>query len=454
MRRTLLLFILLLTAWSGRAQYYPPNGITTRAGGIIHLTTASSGTPYAGSIWSTSTIDFTQNFVMDFYASFDLGGSAGGDGMAVVFGNNITPASLNAKGMFLGYYSDPSGTYNSDFYQSIGIEIDTHNDYLYAPYANDNSTLSDHVMIAANGKFDPVSVLAPPTSITGSSIKDGLYHHYTVHWDACNDLLWFDVDGKFVTGALVPAGILISPTNVNWGFTGSIGQDGDYSNENIREGVSIRYSHCTPNTYCNLPCPSMSSITATGTNGTMSTPCMFHCVSSVIPMPTCFSPAIYTWSVTTSAGTITHTHVTNASTDADDLPIPYGSGGTISLTVTFTDGSGLHHFCTSAPVTRIDGCNGGIASKTGETENVQQIGTDDKSIIIYPNPTDDNITVSAKDKNIEHIEVYDMSGKLLYEQQYNNAADHATISLGKYAPGSYVIKVNDKISRLITKNNK
>lgn len=449
MRRTLLLCSLLLATMSGRAQYYPPNGFTTYTGGIINLTTAShpATAPYAGSIWSTSTIDFTQSFTMDFFASFDMASAIGGEGMAVVFGNNTTPASLNAAGMFLGYYSDPSGTFNPDFDHSIGIEIDTHNDFLYPPYVDDNSTLSDHIMIAADGQFDATHVIASPTSITGSSIKDGLYHHYTIHWNACSNLLSCDVDGKFVTGGLIPAGILLSPTNVNWGFTGSIGQDGDYSNENIRGGVVIKYSPCTRNPYCNTPCPAMSPITATGTNGTMTTPCMFHCVSSVIPGPTCFYPAIYTWSVTTPAGTITHTHVTSASSDADDLPIPYGFGGTISLTVTFTDNSGLSHFCTSAPVTRIDGCNGGIASRT---EDVQQIGTDDKSIKIYPNPTDDKVTISADGNAIEHVQVFDITGKLLYEQQYNQT-DNATISLGSYAPGSYIIKVNDKISRLITR---
>ena len=66
---------------------------------------------------------------------------------------------------------------------------------------------------------------------------------------------------------------------------------------------------------------------------------------------------------------------------------------------------------------------------------------------IYPNPS--NGLFNIVDNNIESIEVYDITGKLVMQQQVN--ADNATIDLTNYAKGIYTLKT---YTNSIVKTNK
>ncbi|MBO4874915.1 MAG: T9SS type A sorting domain-containing protein [Bacteroidales bacterium] len=66
---------------------------------------------------------------------------------------------------------------------------------------------------------------------------------------------------------------------------------------------------------------------------------------------------------------------------------------------------------------------------------------------IYPNPSNGLFNIS--DSNIESIEVYDITGKLVMQQQVN--ADNATIDLTNYAKGIYTLKT---YTNSIVKSNK
>ena len=66
---------------------------------------------------------------------------------------------------------------------------------------------------------------------------------------------------------------------------------------------------------------------------------------------------------------------------------------------------------------------------------------------IYPNPSNGLFYIS--DSNIESIEVYDITGKLVIQQQVN--ADNATIDLTNYAKGIYTLKT---YTSNIVKSNK
>ena len=68
---------------------------------------------------------------------------------------------------------------------------------------------------------------------------------------------------------------------------------------------------------------------------------------------------------------------------------------------------------------------------------------------IYPNPSDGIFNIS--DSNIESIEVYDITGKLVMQQQVN--ANNTTIDLTNKAKGVYTLKSyngnNVSVSKLI-----
>jgi hypothetical protein len=80
----------------------------------------------------------------------------------------------------------------------------------------------------------------------------------------------------------------------------------------------------------------------------------------------------------------------------------------------------------------VDICNG--------TDVVSQT----KVIEIYPNPTQNQVTV--KNKDAKKLQLFDVQGKLLQSVTVNNA--NQNINLSSYAPGTYYMQVtlsNDKI---------
>jgi hypothetical protein len=65
-------------------------------------------------------------------------------------------------------------------------------------------------------------------------------------------------------------------------------------------------------------------------------------------------------------------------------------------------------------------------------------------IEIYPNPTQNQVTV--KNKDAKKLQLFDVQGKLLQSVTVNNTIQN--INLSSYAPGTYYIQVtlsNDKI---------
>ncbi|MBQ4801505.1 choice-of-anchor B family protein [Aquimarina sp. MMG015] len=70
---------------------------------------------------------------------------------------------------------------------------------------------------------------------------------------------------------------------------------------------------------------------------------------------------------------------------------------------------------------------------------------------IYPNPTNSSITIDGGDiKGLEKIEIYNVIGKKIEEFHNPDNAKNITLSLA-YAPGIYLIKINDVTKKLIVK---
>ncbi|PVV55604.1 endonuclease [Chryseobacterium sp. HMWF035] len=69
---------------------------------------------------------------------------------------------------------------------------------------------------------------------------------------------------------------------------------------------------------------------------------------------------------------------------------------------------------------------------------------------IYPNPVNDHVFVSGKTENIKSAQILDLSGKVIYTEQYpfKNKKD---ISVQNLSTGTYLLKIDDKIYQFIKK---
>ena len=65
--------------------------------------------------------------------------------------------------------------------------------------------------------------------------------------------------------------------------------------------------------------------------------------------------------------------------------------------------------------------------------------TPDSSIVMYPNPVDTSLTIKAKD-NINGIDIYDIYGKLIYNEKID--ATQYSIDFSAYAAGIYIVKAS------------
>ena len=62
---------------------------------------------------------------------------------------------------------------------------------------------------------------------------------------------------------------------------------------------------------------------------------------------------------------------------------------------------------------------------------------DPLQVRVWPNPADDFVTVTSD--QIQRVEIYNMMGQLVFEQNYNDS--HIVIPTSNMAPGTYAVKV-------------
>jgi|GEM_PF-2210163 len=77
-----------------------------------------------------------------------------------------------------------------------------------------------------------------------------------------------------------------------------------------------------------------------------------------------------------------------------------------------------------------------------------------KQINIFPNPTQDMLFLHTEEGNIELIEIYDMSGKLVLSKESDMPLSDMQISLISLPPEIYTVQVSidgQQVNRLITK---
>lgn len=79
--------------------------------------------------------------------------------------------------------------------------------------------------------------------------------------------------------------------------------------------------------------------------------------------------------------------------------------------------------------------------------NVQSF--EDQALLLgaYPNPATENFNIISKSANAVKVEVYDLSGRLIENKQFE--MDKVSINVNNYSPGLYIYKVYDNANRTL-----
>jgi hypothetical protein len=172
-----------------------------------------------------------------------------------------------------------------------------------------------------------------------------------------------------------------------------------------------------------------------------------------------------TYTVTvTDAGSCT-TEATETVTYVNELPVvdlgPDAAIGAPQEITLSTGATGAHQWSTGATTEDLTfvleydttiwvvvAANNGCANT--DTINIQAVlgvsnGQASANIQLYPNPTDDQLTINIEGVQAEEvtIQVLDYNGQLVDEQRYNNIATRhqAELRMGNYSQGVYFINV-------------
>ncbi|MDP5077493.1 MAG: T9SS type A sorting domain-containing protein, partial [Nonlabens sp.] len=70
---------------------------------------------------------------------------------------------------------------------------------------------------------------------------------------------------------------------------------------------------------------------------------------------------------------------------------------------------------------------------------------------VYPNPTNDVITIASGQNDIEQINLYNMQGQMLLNKK-TSSATAVEVDLSAYASGIYLLKVNNSQTIRVVKN--
>lgn len=82
--------------------------------------------------------------------------------------------------------------------------------------------------------------------------------------------------------------------------------------------------------------------------------------------------------------------------------------------------------------------------------NVLSIDTIEKlSASVYPNPTNDIVNISLEEGSLLKIELYSITGKLLFQKDLNSKT--YTLDMGNYSSGLYLMKVFNQNNEILNK---
>lgn len=133
----------------------------------------------------------------------------------------------------------------------------------------------------------------------------------------------------------------------------------------------------------------------------------------------------------------------------------YGEQNGASSTNTFTfdwtgpaKGSGKVTFYANGLAANGDGGTAGDMLAKGtplavtEETSTSVIENNAVAFKMYPNPAVHQITIENSDSELKHIEIYDLSGKMIQQKQLSGV--NTTVDLTDFASGTYFVKYGDK----------
>ena len=126
------------------------------------------------------------------------------------------------------------------------------------------------------------------------------------------------------------------------------------------------------------------------------------------------------------------TYLWSTGEDVTVITVPTDSVATYTVTATNSQTS-----CTNTASVTIGG--------TGISENNATL----HDVILYPNPTDGHVTVTAKDEVISEIRVFSMEGRLV--KRVKVADTEAELHLEKLAKGTYLMQIQFQKGDMIRK---
>lgn len=435
MKKIILSLFTLATATFAQAQFnvVTPTTYNSNTGIIDMLPGGTCGTPVNGAAWDPVTLDFTKNFTIDWEAKLTAYHGVGADGHMVIFGSNINTAPGGTigggAGGMLGYFNTPGTAFNN----SVGVEFD-----IFDNGALTSDPWQDHIMVRRNANLGSVIAAAVTTDPGGASTQTGTYRNYRLEWDCENQQLHIYYMGNYrTTASFNPAAEFTNPAAVKWGFTAS--KDWFCSHHILRRVVVGQSDLCGT---C-MHAQNLVSFVGCGGGGyqMIFTP-------TANPLPDIeVSAFIVDYGDGTSTtllppfGALAHTYFTP---------------GPKTVTVVAVGYDRITGDCCREKITTrlvIPNCAaGGSAGKgAGNTTTVEDNVISDyaKSFHVYPNPTSGIINIVTDNTTFNKLVISDITGKVLFEQQYKGASD-AVVDMGKFANGSYVVNIYTDKGEMLT----
>ncbi len=120
------------------------------------------------------------------------------------------------------------------------------------------------------------------------------------------------------------------------------------------------------------------------------------------------------------------------------------TGGTAPYVYQWSNGTTIADLTDLSPgaylitVTDVNGCSMASTFVVEVTSKVNVI--EDQELMIYPNPSADFVQIESGDSQINELKLYDLMGKLVFEQVVN--ANQYSLNVNQFSTGLYQLKLN------------
>lgn len=406
-----------------------------------------------GAYWNNVALNLANNFTISAELNFGNqtgpastpGFGTGADGIAFVLQSTGTSA-LGTVGEGLGY---------GEIVNSFAVEMDT--------WQNTNrfDPAEDHLAFMKNGDVTHNTAANSNANryILATDLEDGLWHSFTVSWNAATSTMTTTLDGivRSFTGNVQA---IIGAASVTYGFTSATGAA--LNQHRIRFLAPVCPVFTVSATVPALGCSNGNtiyigygpqSITAVSTPANPATTYVWYKVGTPdmqVATGATFTPTMAgTYYVIASRGTCTATTKGNAAMvttvidvrcgkDNDKVYVCHKQNGEHG---NGTIGANAHTLCVSVDAVPAHLAHGDClgACETTQRAGAQQVNNEN---IVYPNPTQGVVRVKVDMLQSPNAEILIMNAKGFLVERRNAAGSSAqSFDLRKYGTGIFVIKI-------------